>query len=476
MLITIKSTFSHWLVMGLMLLGYLPAWTQSEHEEYYLDQFDFAHNPHFSVAQNLLTTDRGLESIRIDQPTVVESTPQSLHQKPGEHFVALAPEINWSYPEGSMLRVQVRFGFANGDWASWEELTTCYPDIKGPNTWVGRMLTAPEGATRYQYSLFFFQNSDQFPFIAIHRLKMHVISLMDFPQPTALPRKRTRTLSSSSCDSIAPYIGREAWRAPDAAAHHPSGCSSPQYAPITHLVVHHSTTENQSPNWAATVLALWYYDNKVLERCDIGYNWLIDPEGNLYEGHRGGYQAIGDHLCLSSQSTVGICMLGTYDDQSPTPQALSSLRNLASWHVCNAQLDLNQSTPWVVAPHLELPRIFTTELLSCSQACPPTKLTQLLPSLIDVVGVEDLVSSAPITIFPNPSAGDFRVSFHGSYTQTATLSVWNLRGRMVHQQAWPLLPGENVCALSLRGVSTGLYVVKLQTQQGVAVQRVLIDK
>ena len=476
MAITIKSTFSPWLVMGFVLLGCLPAWAQSEHQEYYLDHFDFANAPHFPVAQNLLSTDQGLESMRIDQPTVVESTPQSLHQKPGEHFVALAPEVNWSYPEGSILRVQVRFGFAHGGWAPWQELTTCYPDIKGPNHWIGNMVTAPEGASRYQYSLFFFQNSDQFPFIAIHGLKMHVISLTDFPQPALLPLKRLRTLFHSSCDSIPPYIGREAWRAPDAEAYYANGCSTPQYAPITHLVVHHSTTENQSPNWAATVLALWYYDHKVLERCDIGYNWLIDPEGNLYEGHRGGYQAIGDHLCLSSQSTAGICMLGTYDDQSPTPQALSSLRNLAAWHVCNAQLDLTRAIPWVVAPNLELPRIFTPELLPCSQACPPTTLTQLLPSLIDVVGIEDLLSSTPITIFPNPNAGNFRVSSSVSYTQSATLSVWNLQGQMVHQQAWSLLPGENVCALSLQGVSRGLYVVKLQTQQGVAVQRVLIDK
>lgn len=64
---------------------------------------------------------------------------------------------------------------------------------------------------------------------------------------------------------------------------------------------------------------------------DIGYHFLIDPDGRIYEGRR--IEWVGAHAGRSGGSNhnernLGVCLLGNFDEEQPTPQALAALNDL----------------------------------------------------------------------------------------------------------------------------------------------------
>lgn len=84
---------------------------------------------------------------------------------------------------------------------------------------------------------------------------------------------------------------------------------------------------------------------------DFGYNYVIDPNGNIYEGRAGGNGTVGGHAIGFNSGSVGISVLGNYQDGSATqtntelsPKVRASLERLIGWIAANNSLDLNRVT------------------------------------------------------------------------------------------------------------------------------------
>jgi hypothetical protein len=122
-------------------------------------------------------------------------------------------------------------------------------------------------------------------------------------------------------------ITRTGWGCPDGQGSR----WTPQFTTVTHLIVHHSATANTSSDWGGVVLSIWNYHTFTQGWGDIGYNYLIDPNGVVYEGRAGGDNVIGAHFSCQNGGTMGVCMLGTFTTASPTPAALHSLKQLLAW-------------------------------------------------------------------------------------------------------------------------------------------------
>lgn len=119
--------------------------------------------------------------------------------------------------------------------------------------------------------------------------------------------------------------------------------TSPTYTNVTHLIVHHSAGNNTSSDWAAVVRGIWDFHVNDTTRLwsDIGYNYLIDPNGVIYEGR--GDNVLGAHFSGMNGGTMGICLLGDYEPSSGngTPSAImiSKLEELLSWKECDLDID-----------------------------------------------------------------------------------------------------------------------------------------
>jgi hypothetical protein len=56
---------------------------------------------------------------------------------------------------------------------------------------------------------------------------------------------------------------------------------------------------------------------------DIGYHYIIDPSGRIWEGRPVQYQ--GAHVKLNNEHNLGIMLLGNFEDERPTAAALTAL-------------------------------------------------------------------------------------------------------------------------------------------------------
>lgn len=118
----------------------------------------------------------------------------------------------------------------------------------------------------------------------------------------------------------------------------------PIYSKVTHLVVHHSAGANEARDWAAVMRSIWVLHVAGNGWNDIGYNYLIDPNGVIYEGRAGGDGVIGAHFSGVNTGTMGVCLVGTFSDQAPSRAAVTSLKSLLGWQAEKWKLDASGQT------------------------------------------------------------------------------------------------------------------------------------
>ena len=97
-------------------------------------------------------------------------------------------------------------------------------------------------------------------------------------------------------------------------------------------IVHHTVTANDPADPAAVMRAIYQYHAVTKKWGDIGYNFLIDHRGRIYEGRYGGESngAIvqGGHALQFNPNTIGIALLGTFTDSQPSAAAEAALVEL----------------------------------------------------------------------------------------------------------------------------------------------------
>lgn len=114
-------------------------------------------------------------------------------------------------------------------------------------------------------------------------------------------------------------ITREQWGAKDA---------TPNYSPQkpARIILHHSATPLAVYKGVETIRTIQRYHQHHMGWQDIGYHYLIGPEGNIYEGRPS--WAAGAHAKGYNRHTIGICVIGDYQAEKPTPEALEAVKGL----------------------------------------------------------------------------------------------------------------------------------------------------
>ncbi len=122
-------------------------------------------------------------------------------------------------------------------------------------------------------------------------------------------------------------ISRDQWGAGD-------GEGSPRWVPMFqrpfHIVIHHTAAETGPNGSIGDITTIWAYHTFTLGWGDIGYNYLIDPEGNVYEGRAGGDSVVGAHTQHFNFGSIGISLMGDYSVSKPAKAMMASLRELVT--------------------------------------------------------------------------------------------------------------------------------------------------
>jgi len=189
---------------------------------------------------------------------------------------------------------------------------------------------------------------------ARHRLRRLTVLWLDNRRP---PMRRPIDAASASVGYAQPkVIPRIDWGADEAYRFDSSGAEiwPSAFYPVQKLIVHHTATQNNDPDPAATIRSIYYYHAITQGWGDIGYNFLIDEAGNIYEGRHtfdypsgsspteenpAGYGATAAHVQGYNSGTVGIALLGTLSNQDATAAARGALERLLAWEADHHGID-----------------------------------------------------------------------------------------------------------------------------------------
>lgn len=145
---------------------------------------------------------------------------------------------------------------------------------------------------------------------------------------------------SKACPAQPAIIPRSEWCSYTA-------CTNATYTPTTiyptHTVIHHGASPDTYTDGYAVVSSYWNYHVNTLGWSDIGYNYLIDKYGNLFQGRKNAsaptVDVQGAHAGSSNTKSIGINFMGNADVTLPTTAQLEKLHKFLGWWYKNKNLD-----------------------------------------------------------------------------------------------------------------------------------------
>ncbi|WP_181446858.1 peptidoglycan recognition protein family protein [Streptomyces sp. NTH33] len=152
------------------------------------------------------------------------------------------------------------------------------------------------------------------------------------PAPTdSTPPAPTVPTAPSSTVPEPPVVARAGWGADESISP-----EAPEYnADVKAVFVHHTDGANDysCTDSPAIVRGIYAYHVQVSGWKDIGYNFLVDKCGTLFEGRKGGVglPVLGAHTYGWNRESTGIAVLGDHTSTTASNAALASIARVAAW-------------------------------------------------------------------------------------------------------------------------------------------------
>lgn len=251
--------------------------------------------------------------------------------------------VSWSQnhsEEEPGLELRVNDG---QEWSKWIKTGSGAEDRKDGAALVNSGIILSKNIHKIQYR-FTLNNSEEeaSPEIDLTSMKIETIDSSKGPslsEKTAW-QKITGLIGLKSDSATArpagpPINSRLVWGSPEP---YDSPRWTPEYEPLNRVVVHHTATTPEADSSAA-VRAIWYYHANNLAWGDIGYNYLVDQAGNIFQGRYfdGNYaeannvDVVGGHAYDNNRGTTGIAALGDFTNTAPTASLVHSIGEVAAY-------------------------------------------------------------------------------------------------------------------------------------------------
>ncbi|HUG31166.1 MAG TPA: fibronectin type III domain-containing protein [Candidatus Limnocylindria bacterium] len=158
--------------------------------------------------------------------------------------------------------------------------------------------------------------------------------------------------TAAAAISQPPVITRAGWGADESLRFNADGTQkwTPAFYPVQKLIIHHTAGKNADPDAdpdpAATIRSVYYYHAITQGWGDIGYNFLVDESGRIYEGRYSRPYAAGEsptgedvnrnsvtaaHVQGYNSGTVGIALLGTLTNVDAKAAARDAVERMLAW-------------------------------------------------------------------------------------------------------------------------------------------------
>jgi hypothetical protein len=287
-------------------------------------------------------------------------------------FNAIAPQ--WEEELGSAQtknrQVYLRTSQDGKTWSEWLDIGEVGPlrdDDPQPRTMLPEFPLLAEGKF-FQYRVVLKRDKLADPAPEISGLKVTYIDSHTPPLTALLNKLRPEVTTRARQEPV--VISRAQWGSPDPYGQRFRGTSrwwAPTYKPVKQIFIHH-TVFNKNDS-AAAVRAIWEYHTYTRGWGDIGYNYLVDRNGVIYEGRAGGDNVVAGHTYTYNRRSLGVAVLGCFETASsacagaprPSSAMISSLTTLLAWKSTSYEINPNTTqtfcglrackTLWTIAGH-----------------------------------------------------------------------------------------------------------------------------
>ncbi len=148
-------------------------------------------------------------------------------------------------------------------------------------------------------------------------------------------------------------------------------------AKVTKIIIHHTASTQDLQDPMKAIRDIYYFHTITRGWGDIGYNYIIDQQGNIYEGRAGGDGVVGAHAGPGNIGSIGIAVLGNYQDNDVPEPVIHSLVALIRAKTQQYNIDPTGNSMF---RGQNLPNIMGhRDIMSTS--CPGDKLYAQLPAI-----------------------------------------------------------------------------------------------
>ncbi|NLJ55006.1 MAG: hypothetical protein GX344_12880 [Intrasporangiaceae bacterium] len=124
-------------------------------------------------------------------------------------------------------------------------------------------------------------------------------------------------------------------------------------------MVHHTATSNEYSvaDAPGIVRSIYRYHTETLKWCDIGYQFLVDRFGTIYEGRAGSlvHAVQGAQSAGFNSQTFGISIIGTFENAVTPNAAVAAVDSVIQWQLALDRVDPQGGTRMVSAGNGKFP-------------------------------------------------------------------------------------------------------------------------
>ncbi|MBW3555897.1 MAG: N-acetylmuramoyl-L-alanine amidase [Actinobacteria bacterium] len=286
--------------------------------------------------------------------------------------------VRWRGDDADAVELRWRGALA-AQWSQWQPVTISHDLGDEERGVILSGLVIAEDATAAQVRV-----------VAGNPRAVEVVAIDTRHGPRRLVVRRPPPATPAGADQRVPQpsvVTRAQWGADESMRGH----EPPEYAPLVRMAVHHTATP-EGPDPAATVRAIYAYHTKSNGWNDIGYNFLVDSFGRIYEGRWARNYAPGEiptgentnadgvtgaHVSGNNPGTVGIALLGDFTGLPPSRAAVDGLQRMLAWKADRHFIDPTGTTNW---SNGQRPTIVGHRDVGAT-ACPGDFLYEQLPTI-----------------------------------------------------------------------------------------------
>lgn len=257
-------------------------------------------------------------------------SPEVATNQPKTNLVGLIWDQHGS-PAGTVAEIRI---FDGSKWTAWTQVDgDDKPDKAGETTQSAPVLTSNARQVQYRFTL----NGSGQP-VSVSSPRLAFIDSTQGPDPTRQNIAQKILGGTAKAAFQGPRIySRAEWGCPQPDS---SPAWPPNYwGPLGRVMVHHTVTAGDPGNSAAEVRGVWQYHTYTNGWGDIGYNYLVDKNGNIFQGRyfdqayadANHVEVEGGHTYGFNDYSVGIAALGNFQTGGTTSGLNEGISNIAGY-------------------------------------------------------------------------------------------------------------------------------------------------